>query len=146
MKTIPSDFSSAIRQIGRHRAFSAIVIVTLALGIGASTTFFSILNALVYRPLPFPNPDRLVAVRTFERHGGIPSPAAYDSIVELAGNAPVLHSVVGYTSHDINAAGAERGARLSTQVSGDLFGLLGARSVSVVHSRWRNIDRTPLLL
>lgn len=127
MKTIPSDFSSAIRQIGRHRAFSAIVIVTLALGIGASTTFFSILNALVYRPLAFSDPDHLVAVRTFERHGGTPSSAPYESIVELAGSASVLRSVVGYTSRDINAAGADSAERVvSTQVSGDLFGLLGA--------------------
>ncbi len=126
MTTIPSDLSSAIRQIGRHRAFSAIVIVTLALGIGASTTFFSILNALVYRPLAFPDPDHLVAVRTFERHGGTPSSASYDSIVELAGNTPVLRSVVGYASRDINAAGADSAERaVSTQVSGDLFGLLG---------------------
>ena len=126
MRTIPSDLRSAIRQIGRHRAFSAIVIVTLALGIGASTTFFSILNALVYRPLAFPDPDHLVAVRTFERHGGAPSSASYDSIVELAGNTPVLRSAVGYASRDINAAGADSAERaVSTQVSGDLFGLLG---------------------
>ncbi len=126
MNTIPSDLSSALRQIGRHRAFSAIVIVTLALGIGASTTFFSILNALVFRPLTFADPDRLVAVRTFERHAGTSSETSYESVLDLARNAPVLRSSIAYVSRDVNAAPADGAERsVSTEISGDLFGLLG---------------------
>lgn len=127
MNTFASDLRSALRQVGRHRAFSAIVIVTLALGIGATTTFFSILNAFVFRPLTFTDPDRLVAVRTFESRGGTPPSVSYESVVELASSAPVFHSATAYVSSDINAASAEGAERVtSTQISSDLFGLLGA--------------------
>ena len=127
MNTITSDFTCAFRQIARHRAFSAIVIVTLALGIGATTTFFSILNALAFRPLAFPDSDRLVAVRTFERPRAASSDASYSSVLDVARSTPALRSAVAFTSRDVNAAGAEGAERsLSSAVSGDLFGLLGA--------------------
>jgi putative ABC transport system permease protein len=126
MTTIASDLRSALRQIGRHRAFSTIVIVTLALGIGATTTFFSILNAFLFRPLTFSEPDRLVAVRTFKRPGGAPSAVSYESVAELARNAPGLRSVVAYASRSVNAAAGGSAERVvSTSISGDLFGLLG---------------------
>lgn len=127
MNTIPSDFTCAFRQIARHRAFSATVIVTLALGIGATTTFFSILNALTFRPLAFPDSDRLVAVRTFERPRTTSSEASYSSVLDVANSTPALRSAVAFTSRDVNAAGAEGAERsLSRAVSGDLFDLLGA--------------------
>ena len=63
MSTLFFDVRSALRQVARYRGFSTLVIVTLALGIGAVTTFFSILNALIFRPLPYADPERLVAVR-----------------------------------------------------------------------------------
>lgn len=127
MTALASDFRCALRQVVRHRAFSAIVIITLALGIGATTTFFSILNALVFRPLAFPDPDRLVAVRTFERPRGTSSASSHDSVLDAVRSAPALRSAVGYESREVNATGAEGAERsLSTAISGDLFGLLGA--------------------
>jgi len=125
MNTIASDFRCALRQVARYRAFSAIVIVTLALGIGATTTFFSILNALVFRPLSFPDPDRLVAVRTFERPRATVS--SHDSVLDAASSTPALRSAVAYASSEVNASGGEGAERsFRTAISGDLFGLLGA--------------------
>jgi putative ABC transport system permease protein len=127
MNTIASDFSYAFRQIARQRAFSAIVIATLALGIGATTTFFSILNAFVFRPLTFRNPDRLVALQTFERPRSASSAESYASVLDLARSTPVLRSAIGYASRDVNATGAEGSERtVTTAMSGDLLGLLGA--------------------
>ncbi len=47
----------------RHKAFSATAVITLALGIGATTAIFSVVSALVFRPLPFADPERLVQIR-----------------------------------------------------------------------------------
>lgn len=56
------DFRYAIRVLFRRPAFSATVVITLALGIGASSTIFSLINTVLLRPLPYPNATRLVAV------------------------------------------------------------------------------------
>ena len=59
---LAADFKHAIRGIGLNRSFSAIVILTLAIGIGASTAVFSIVNALLFGSLPYPNPEQLTLI------------------------------------------------------------------------------------
>jgi putative ABC transport system permease protein len=125
MSTLFFDAREAFRQVGRHRAFSTLVILTLALGIGAVTTFFSILNALIFRPLPYPDAERLVAVRGLVTTGTLAP--SYESLARLPRQASPFGSVVAYTSRDINATPPDGAVRvLSTGVSGDLFKLLGA--------------------
>ena len=55
-------YATRVRQLRRSPSFAAAAILTLALGIGANTAVFSVVNALVLRPLPFPHADRLVSV------------------------------------------------------------------------------------
>jgi putative ABC transport system permease protein len=57
------DIRYALRSLAVHKAFSATAVITLALGIGATTAIFSVVSALVFRPLPFAEPERLVQVR-----------------------------------------------------------------------------------
>jgi putative ABC transport system permease protein len=66
METLRQDLKLATRSLARRPSFSIMVIVTLALGIGANTAIFSLVNAFLLRPLPFDEPDRLVAL--FERN------------------------------------------------------------------------------
>src|ERR1044071_9325480 len=54
------DLSYAFRTLRKHRAFTLMAVITLALGIGASSTIFSALNTVVMEPLPYHDPDRLV--------------------------------------------------------------------------------------
>ena len=57
------DIRYALRSLVAHKAFSATAVIALALGIGATTAIFSVVSTLVFRPLPFAAPDRLVQIR-----------------------------------------------------------------------------------
>lgn len=74
METIVQDVQYGLRQLRRAPSFSIVAILTLALGIGVSTALFSVIDAALLRPLPYPNPEELVTLDVEEpRAGGEPA-------------------------------------------------------------------------
>jgi MacB-like periplasmic core domain len=75
------DLASALRSLRRAPAFTGLVVLTLALGIGATTAMFSVVDAVVINPLPFPKAERVVEVWTNYRQGASRQPGASNAVV-----------------------------------------------------------------
>jgi predicted permease len=81
MKGLIQDLRYATRQVRRDPGFLAVVLLSLALGIGANSTIFSVLNAILYRPLPYEHPEKLVAI--WETEQGHPDSLQAPPIAEM---------------------------------------------------------------
>ena len=126
MSTFLHDLRVAARQLAGHPGFTLIVIVTLALSIGAMTTCFAVLNAVAFRPLPFTDPDSLVAVHLVDRRGGGWSRLPLGSFAALEHAQGVFSEAVAYDARAVTVAGAGVAQRVqAASVSDDLFALLG---------------------
>ena len=121
-----------MRNLFRQPGFAAVVVITLALGIGASTAIFSVVNAVLLRPLPFPNSDRLQVVwgnyRTLNI-ARLPAKAAeYD---DYARQTQVFGSVAAYANHSFNfSTGSEPERIRGAYVSANLFPTLETQAAA----------------
>jgi hypothetical protein len=100
MHTIWWDIRHAVQVMRRTPAFSAIAILSLALGIGANTAVFSLLNAVVLRELPVPQPDRLVNLAT-ARPNGTEGGLSFPAFEAFARQQQVFSSLIGFSGDGI---------------------------------------------
>jgi predicted permease len=93
------DLRFAARTLGRgHRTFAATAVVTLAVGIGATTAVFTVVSGLLLRPLPFPDPDRLVALRGTTAH-----PAQGTQVTNLPSYRHESRAFEAFAAYDVGA-------------------------------------------
>jgi putative ABC transport system permease protein len=120
-----NDLKYAFRTLVKSPAFTLVAIVTLALGIGASTAIFSVLDAVLLRPLPYPNQERLVEVSELNESGrGMPF--AEPNFNDLVSRNHSFEAVAAYTrSPDAVAGGIEPVRTNLSGVSPDFFRVLG---------------------
>ena len=86
------DVQFAIRQLSKNRSFTAVCVFTLALGIGATTAIFTVVDALLFRPLPYPNSTRIVRIwNTFRPRGIMEIPASEPEFNEYRKNESFSH-------------------------------------------------------
>jgi predicted permease len=114
--------------LAKSPGFAAVAILTLALGIGATTTIFSVVNAVLLQPLPFPEPNRLVsAVGIDARNNEHGRPLSYPDFVDLRKQNRTLESIAAYDSADFTLTGAGEPLHVTGEmVSADIFTVLRA--------------------
>lgn len=128
------DLRQSLRLIALHPGFSAIVVITLALGIGASTAIFSLVEQVLLRPLPFPDPERLVKIWEVDPASGQDrmwaSPDNFLDWRRQSGDA--FRDIAAYQDGiNVNLSDAGQPERVqASAVSGSFFSVLGVPALS----------------
>jgi predicted permease len=119
------DLRYGARMLFKNPAFTLIAVITLALGIGANTALFSVVNAVLLRPLPYREPDRLVIF--WEQVGAMRASLAYLDFVDLHARNKVFEKGAAYRRDSFNLTGAGAAERLSGRmVTAEFFAVFGA--------------------
>jgi putative ABC transport system permease protein len=125
MSSLLGDLRYALRSLVKSPAFTVVAVLTLALGLGATTAIYTLVSHVLLRPLPYPEPDRLVRIwETFPSgRGSVSRPNFDDWKKELSS----LELMTAFYADDYNLSGAGDAERLrGAQVSRDFFALFGA--------------------
>jgi putative ABC transport system permease protein len=131
IERLGQDLRYGLRMLRRQPMFAATAIFTLALGIAATTTVFSVVEFELWKPLPFPNPDRLVAVHT----SGVGPRAEYQSasgpeLLDLRSQSSTFEDLAGMGGLSRRVLRGDKGDRwlLLQQVTTNFFSVLGRRA------------------
>ncbi len=117
----------AFRQLLKNPGFTAVVVLTLALGIGVNTAIFSVVNAVLLRPLPYPAPDQLVQLRA-DWSGKPSTDMGSATFVEAKAQSQSLAGIAAYSGGEMTLTGAGLAERIvAGAVTVDFFPLLGVQ-------------------
>jgi putative ABC transport system permease protein len=129
-----NDLRFALRMLIKAPAFTAIAILTLALGIGANTAIFSVINAVLLKPLPFPNPHELVAFGGHDRRdsnqSGPLNTLSFPEFLDVRSRNHSFAQLAGYRNRDFAFSNDAEVQNLRGQrVTGNFFATLGIEPV-----------------
>ena len=130
MNTLLQDIRYGIRMVAKSPGFAAIAILTLALGIGANTALFSVVNGVLLNPLPYRQADRLVAIygRTKEFSQ---SSISYPNFLDWVRTQRSFASMAAFREDNYNLTGMGEPERVKAEmVSADFFAVLGVNPVA----------------
>ncbi len=127
MMALWQDIRYGIRMLRKNLGLTAVVVLTLALGIGANTAIFSVVNAVLIKPLPYPKPDQLVQLRA--DWSGSPSTVIGSStFVEAKAQSQSLARIAAYSGGDMTLTGPGSAEQVvAGAVTADFFPLLGVQ-------------------
>ena len=122
------DFRYGLRALARKPGFAVTAILTLALGIGANVAVFSIVNALILRPYPFPDLDRLVLLRGTGPKVLNPAKIPLADFVDLGRDTSIFHGLAAFRQYDSNLTGSGDVQTVSAvTVSTNFFDTIGVQ-------------------
>jgi putative ABC transport system permease protein len=122
---MPHDLRQALRLLRLNPGFTTLAILTLALGIGACVTMFSIVNGVLLRPLPYPQPDRIVALWEVAQSGSTMQ-AAWPNFLDWHEQSRTLDGIAAHTGGTTTVLGGTEPQRADAYyVSEDFFRVLG---------------------
>ena len=130
MQTLWQDLRYGARMFVKKPAFTLVAILTLALGIGANTAIFTVINAALLRPLPYPEAEQLVVVATTMRRETVEVRAtSYPDFVDWRDQNTVFERIAAQSSPSFTLTGGAEPERVNGElVSADYFPLLRARA------------------
>ena len=128
METFRQDLRYAIRRLVKNPGFTVVAVLTLALGIGANTAIFSVVNGVLLRPLPYPESERLVGL--FHVAEGRRAPLSGPTFFDITTLSQTLSHAAAVTQSRVILTGRGEPVRLDgAQVSGSLFSVLGVQPI-----------------
>jgi len=125
LETLIQDLRFGLRMLHKNPGFSLVAILTLALGIGANTAIFSVVNAVLLKPLPYPEPGQLAQLR-LEGAGKPDTVVGSPAFVQVKAQSQLLARIAAYSGGDmtLTGAGSAEGV-VAGAVTADFFPLLG---------------------
>ena len=124
IENVSQDLRYALRTLAKNPGFTAVAIITLAIGIGANTAIFSVVDGVLLRPLPYPQPDRIVRIWQTDNKNAL-SNMSDPNFTDLAQQNHTLASMVQYSVGDTSISGGTEPTRvMGASVSKDFFSTL----------------------
>jgi putative ABC transport system permease protein len=127
-----SDCRFGVRQLRKNPGFTAVAVLTLALGIGANTAIFSVVYAVLLKPLPFTNPEQLfTAFQTNKQQGIAETGCSYPNFEDWRAQNHVFSELGGIVGHQLTLTGRGEPSVVNTSVvTPELFSLLDVKPVA----------------
>ena len=126
MRSLTDDLRYALRQLFKSPGFAAMTILTLALAIGANTAVFSVIDAVMLRPLPYDHPERLVEADSINTRNPLTRAISYPDFFDWRAQNHTLEHLVSYHDNQFTLTGAGEPVHIDAEVtSWDLLPTLG---------------------
>src|SRR5918994_2289092 len=129
-ETLMQDIRYGVRMLAKHKAFTSVAVVTLALGIGANTAIFSVVNELLLRPLPYRDAERIVMLWEVTPSGRHQNTTSRANFRQWRAQGSSFESMAAFSDQRLNLTGIGEPEEVAVQLATpDLFKVLGVEPI-----------------